>query len=371
MTRCRQSGFTLVELLVVIVIIAMLMALLLPATQSVREVARKAVCANNEKQIGLAFAQFRAKYEGTPKVHDPGLPTGWTSILTAFMEQQTSMFICPDDRESDGGGVANYYVTVGESGYYVPICEGPHARTWLNLDIVPSPLDGEPGTVGAIGGHTWRQLCYISPQSPAAYMVSMEDMSPAGAGDEMDVCILVDPRPTGTYGIWDWTKGHGYTEYSLYDGSGNIVKDTSGTPCAGSGSYFHERQQWIFKSESYGMNGHVSKFRSDSQKILLVEYCKLDADVVGDAVNPSDPDNAPDLTGAIQANLKNWQGGPNVGTLQPQWGGWGGSRARHTRTMNVLFTDGHIESRTADSINPTPANGTINVELWQPLADTH
>jgi len=95
-TRAIRSAFTLVELLVVIAIIGVLVALLLPAIQAAREAARRAQCANNLKQLGLAIQNYhsaRNKFpaatqgrDGNGSLSNPRI--SYLGQLLPYLEQQ-------------------------------------------------------------------------------------------------------------------------------------------------------------------------------------------------------------------------------------------------------------------------------------------
>jgi prepilin-type N-terminal cleavage/methylation domain-containing protein len=83
----RRVGFTLVELLVVIAIIGILIGMLLPAVQSVREAARRTACMNNIRQLGLALHNYEGAHKAFPpaNVQNPG--HNWASFTLDFIEQ--------------------------------------------------------------------------------------------------------------------------------------------------------------------------------------------------------------------------------------------------------------------------------------------
>jgi prepilin-type N-terminal cleavage/methylation domain-containing protein len=142
----RRSAFTLIELLVVIAIIAILIGMLLPAVQKVREAASRLKCQNHLKQIGLALhARADARGKFPYDEIEAGRPQGtfYTELL-AFVEQQNNppanpqpvaIFLCPSRRGTDVGPRGDYGV-VRHPGFW----NGTADLSILGGAICPGPV---------------------------------------------------------------------------------------------------------------------------------------------------------------------------------------------------------------------------------------
>jgi prepilin-type N-terminal cleavage/methylation domain-containing protein len=244
-----RDGFTLVETLVVVSIVGLLLALVLPAVQGAREAARRAQCANNLKQIGVALHAYEGHHQCFPPhqfVTRSGVGTGLSAhaLILPYLDQRPLYdainfnFMRHDDS-------------------FTPLIENRTARdTRLSAFLCPS--DGEPmhrnsyrfnsgtwpymgcpqngpfsigvtSSIAQLGGKLSR-LAFVSERIAGSFDRARHDpmrdaFSPGPPGDRSDAELLARCRTTSTP---NWF--HGLGRYWLYNGPINTDYNHNGSP---------------------------------------------------------------------------------------------------------------------------------------------
>jgi len=370
----RRRAFTLVELLVVVTIIGILIALLMPAVQTAREAGRKAQCANNLHQIGVAAQNFQSKSRGNIPVD----AMDWTGTLMPFMEDIGSMKRCPNDDEEGGADLSDYTFYVRNTGMEIPFDPyRPHTMDGtIHCQLAgddpnnPNP-DNHPRSESVrrgppYGAAYWERVTGRSlrwPSYPQSFILEIEDLPGGGDWDYNDAVMMFDwydaheSRPnTDAPGYLEGVgqlrceflrKSAGYT-FELWGPGGSSDRIYS--------PFNQGHVWWVSGSEhaSYGMNVRSKRLVQDGHRVLAVEYRGPVAKVLFPDPALVNPATWSPMWFADLGEVDN----------HDYWAGWGHSRARHLGTMNVLFADGHVESVPPNSIDPT-----VYAEYWIPTLD--
>ena len=139
----RRTAFTLVELLVVITIIAILVAILLPAVQRVRASARSTQSKNNLSQMGKALKHYEGLGHGNMR------HTNWRTEMAPFVDDAAGIFIDPSDDEPPSYAMSSKVRTFGQNdAKKIAIIESDSATETIEIDNTNCDASGNATITG-------------------------------------------------------------------------------------------------------------------------------------------------------------------------------------------------------------------------------
>jgi prepilin-type N-terminal cleavage/methylation domain-containing protein len=199
------EAFTLIELLVVIAVIALLMAILLPALRRAREQSLKVVCSNNLKQIGLGLHIYGGENDGRLPVNVGGnwcwdLGNSTADFIMKATGKNKDIFYCPADYTKDGPNREVCWKFNGDfhvTGYFwMMVRDPPLTLNPLNTPGTPKKYwvktfnERQPATVDLVTDATISTTAtppdYLHVQGGLWGMINLLDRTNHIRGDKAD-----------------------------------------------------------------------------------------------------------------------------------------------------------------------------------------
>lgn len=242
----QRSAFTLVELLVVIAIIGILVGMLLPAVQTVREAARRASCLNNLKQLTLACINYESSHQRFPPgSNSMNLTGGMSNVggswMGSILEQMEQGALADQLRLADTG------VTTNDG--LIQACTHFATVNAVSQLLCPSATQSDEMANSSFGGGTSHYIgcCGPSVSTPTESYDIFTPTSPGIGPVGLNGVFSPFRSSPGARPYFSTKRAKGYSD--VLDGSSNTIMlgESARSPNSNAGFIPH-RVGWVFGS---------------------------------------------------------------------------------------------------------------------------